>query len=66
LGDRGLTPEYVKTNNIITFTEIRNELNYTNQKSSVSTHLGKGITSLIFCIPVTNCISLSKPRPKPE
>ena len=26
---------------------------------------GKGITSLIFSIPVANCTSLSKPRPKP-
>ena len=26
---------------------------------------GKGITSRMFCMPVTNCISRSKPRPKP-
>lgn len=26
---------------------------------------GKGITSRMFCMPVTNCTSRSKPRPKP-
>jgi hypothetical protein len=35
------------------------------QNSALPGNLGKGITSRMFVIPVTNSISLSKPRPKP-
>ena len=36
-----------------------------NQNSAFFGVLGNGITSRMFCIPVTNSIRRSKPRPKP-